>query len=424
MTMILYNSGIFFYNIVIHLAAFFNKKARQWVSGRKDIFLKIEQKFVEKNFFEKKNTNTRTIWMHCASLGEFEQGRPVLESFKNKNARTVLTFFSPSGYEICKGSDVADFIFYLPLDTFSNAKIFLELIKPDLVFFVKYDFWGNYLSILKQKNIAVFLIAAQFRSEQFSLFYVVYLKKILPCFTHFFAQTLDTANILKSQGFNNVTLTGDTRVDRVLKIKSENNSVPLIKKFAQGKKVFIAGSTWKPDEEIIFPLISENIFQDWQFIIVPHDVSLYRIKSLQTLFGASAMLYSAFEKMSETEIIPRILIIDRIGLLSKAYRYGHVAYIGGGFGRGIHNTLEPAVFGLPIIFGKKYQKFPEAVTLVQTGGAFSIPDFDALKFCLAKLIDKDTYEKARAALLKFIEANKGATELIHLQIMNLESRKV
>ena len=422
MTMFLYNLGIFFYKICIYVAALFNKKARQWVQGRKNIFEQIEQEFNGKKNTGKFNSDTRTVWMHCASLGEFEQGRPVLESFQKQNVRTVLTFFSPSGYEPRKNSDVADFIFYLPLDTPKNAKRFTESIKPDLVFFVKYDFWGNYLNVLKQKNIPVFLIAAQFRSEQFSSVYGIYLIKILPCFTHFFAQTVETADILKSQGLNNVTVTGDTRVDRVLKIKSENVSLPIIEKFVQGKKTFIAGSTWKADEDIIFPLISEEIFQDWQFIIVPHDVSSRRVQSLKRLFGASAMLYSEFEKLSEKEKIPRILIIDRIGLLSKAYRYGTVAYIGGGFGRGIHNTLEPAVFGLPIIFGKKYQKFPEAAALVQNGGAFSIPDFNALKICLTQLNDKENYNKARQVILKFIEDNKGATELIinyELQIMKL-----
>ena len=420
MTILIYNLGIFFLKIGIYVSAIFNEKARQWVSGRKNIFEQIEQKLAEKSISKQYNSHTKTIWMHCASLGEFEQGRPVLESFGRQDVRTILTFFSPSGYEIRKNSDVADFIFYLPLDTPTNAKRFTEMIKPDLVFFVKYDFWGNYLSVLKQKNIPVFLIAAQFRKEQFSSFYGIYLKKILLCFTHFFAQTVETADILKSQGFNNVTVTGDTRVDRVLNIKSENVSLPAIEKFVQGKKTFIAGSTWKADEEIIFSLISEKIFQDWQFIIVPHDVSSQRILSLQTLFGTSAILYSDFEKYTGTEKIPRILIIDRIGLLSKTYRYGTVAYIGGGFGRGIHNILEPAVFGLPIIFGEKYQKFPEAVALVQNGGAFSVLDAEALKIYLTQLTDKAFYEKASKIILKFIEDNKGATELIQLQIKNQE----
>ncbi len=412
MTMILYNSGIFFYKICIYIAALFNKKARQWIAGRKNIFGQIEREFNGKKNTDKFNSDTRTVWMHCASLGEFEQGRPVLESFQKQNVRTILTFFSPSGYEPRKNSDVADFIFYLPLDTPKNAKRFTELIKPDIVFFVKYDFWGNYLNVLKQKNIPVFLIAAQFRSEQFSSVYGIYLKKILPCFTHFFAQTVETADILKSQGLNNVTVTGDTRVDRVLKIKFENVSLPIIEKFVQGKKTFIAGSTWKADEEIIFPLISKEIFQDWQFIIVPHDVSSQRIQSLKRLFSTSAMLYSEFEKLPEKEKIPRILIIDQIGLLSKVYRYGTAAYIGGGFGHSIHNTLEPAVFGLPIIFGKKYQKFPEAVTLVQNGGAFSVSNADALIICLTQLDNTILHEKTHEVVLKFIEDNKGATELI------------
>lgn len=405
--MILYNISLFFFKIGIHLAAFFNKKARQWIAGRKNIFQEIERKLAEKNVAE-----AQIIWMHCASLGEFEQGRPVLESFKNKNVKTVLTFFSPSGYEIRKNDTVADFIFYLPFDTPKNAKRFIELIKPVKVFFIKYDFWGNYLQTLKNNNIPTFLIAAQFRTIQFTSLYGIYLRKILPCFTHFFAQTIETEKILKQHGFTNVTVTGDTRVDRVLKIKSENKTLPLIERFTQSKKTFIAGSTWQEDERVITPLIPENNFSDWQYIIVPHDVSPERIQSLQKTFGISAITYSELEKLSPTTTLPRVLIIDRIGLLSSMYRYGTVAYIGGGFGSGIHNTLEPAVFGLPIIFGTKYKKFPEARNLVLNGGAFSIADTLQLQNCLSNLNDERVYEKTRTVVSKFIDGNKGATEII------------
>ncbi len=405
--MILYNISLFFFKIGIHIAAFFNKKARQWIAGRKNIFQEIERQIEEKNI-----AGAQIVWMHCASLGEFEQGRPVLESLKNKNVKTVLTFFSSSGYEIRKNDTVADFIFYLPFDTPKNAKRFIKLIKPVKVFFVKYDFWGNYLQILKKNNIPTFLIAAQFRAIQFTSLYGIYLRKILPCFTHFFAQTIETEKILKQHGFTNVTVTGDTRVDRVLKIKSENKTLPLIERFTQGKITFIAGSTWQEDERVIAPLIPENNFSDWLFIIVPHDVSPERIESLQKTFGISAITYSELEKLSATTTLPRVLIIDRIGLLSSMYRYGTVAYIGGGFGSGIHNTLEPAVFGLPIIFGTKYQKFPEAVNLVLNGGAFSIADTLQLQNCLSQLNDESFYEKTRAVVSKFIDANKGATEII------------
>ena len=405
--MIFYNIALFFYKIGIHVAALFNKKARQWVVGRKNIFRDIEEKLSEK-----KSDDARVVWMHCASLGEFEQGRPILESFRDKNFKTVLTFFSPSGYVIRKNDSVADFIFYLPFDTRINAKRFIQLIKPDIVFFVKYDFWGNYLQTLQQKNIPTYLIAAQFRAEQFLSLYGIYLKKILPCFTQFFAQTAATEKILRQQGFNNVTVTGDTRVDRVLKIKSENKTLPLIERFTQSKKTFIAGSTWQEDENIIQPLTTGNNFSEWQFIIVPHDVSPERIQSLKILFCTLAVTYSEFEKFFDHKEMPRVLIIDRIGMLSVMYRYGTVSYTGGGFGHGIHNTLEPAVFGLPIIFGTNYKKFPEAVNLVNNGGAFCISDAAQLKNCLNQLNDAVFYGKTSAIVTEFIDVNKGATEII------------
>jgi len=402
---LLYNISIYSYHLLISVSSLFNEKARLWLMGRKNIFFSLSDII---------NTKDKFVWFHVASLGEFEQGRPVIEAFREKfpQYKILLTFFSPSGYEIRKDYKGADFIFYLPIDTKINAQKFIQIVNPKLAIFIKYEFWFNYLDVLHKKNIPVFIISAIFRKEQhFFKWYGGWFRKMLKKITFFFVQNRSSLELLDSIGIKNAKISGDTRFDRVFAISQKTQKYPLVAKFTEGKKVFLAGSTWQPDEELIEQLADKNK-NDIKFIIAPHEVHEERIRSLISRFGKHKVL-----RHSESDEIninhADILIIDGIGFLSSLYQYCDVAYIGGGFGKGIHNILEAATFGKPVIFGPNYFKFQEAVELISQGGAISVNNINELFKNTDKLLKEADYYRTCSEICKnYIISKCGATHII------------
>lgn len=408
----LYNCGIWSYYLGILIASIFNTKAKQWVVGRKNIFNRIKNSV---------NNNEYIIWVHCASLGEFEQGRPVIESVRSGHPeyKILITFFSSSGYEIRKNYASADYIFYLPIDTPKNAKRFIKLINPCIAIFIKYEFWYNYLFQLKKKNIPVYLVSGIFRPKHhFFQWYGAWFRKGLKTFTHFFVQNTISEQLLKGIGLINVTISGDTRFDRVVSIASQAKEFPLVKKFAGKSKVFLAGSSWPEDETLIFELIKTKK-EGLKFIFAPHEVHAEHIRSLLEKLPEPALKFS--EANEENIHSADILIIDSIGILSGLYRYATIAYIGGGFGKSIHNILEAATFGIPVIFGTNYHKFQEAYDLIERGGAFSISNAEALIQITNKLLEnKKSYDSSATACRNYVLTQKGATE----KVLSLISSKL
>ena len=402
----LYNFSITLYGFIIWLASFFNEKAALWIDGRKGLFEKLESQ-LEKSSPKK----APIIWMHVASLGEFEQGRPIIESLKQNypDYKIFLTFFSPSGYEIRKNYELADYIFYLPMDTKKNAQKFIEIIQPRLVIFVKYEFWYHFLNTLQSKNIPTILVSALFRPDQlFFKSYGALFRKILKGFDHIFLQNEASFELLKSHGYRKISLTGDSRIDRVAAIAKQAKSFEIIDQFANDSQVLVCGSTWPPDESILEGFIKNA--HEWKFIIAPHEIKESNIERLQNLLPQNAIRYSKANSASVKTA--KILIIDNIGMLSSLYRYGKIAYIGGGFGAGIHNTLEPIAFGLPVIFGPKYKKFDEALVLVEKKGAFSVNNSADFESIMQKMTEKSFYKNASQEAQNYINQNRGATEKI------------
>ena len=390
--MLIYDITLFFLSISIRIAALFgNAKAKLWIEGRKNIFQKVKNKISELN-----TPNSKLIWFHCASLGEFEQGRPLIESIKalslgrgvGGEAKIILTFFSPSGYEIRKNYEHANAVFYLPLDTKENAKKFIELIQPSMVFFIKYEFWYHYFMELHKRKIPVYVVSAIFRPDQlFFKWYGGLFRKLLKTVKHFFVQNENSKSLLNSLGINNVTVSGDTRFDRVFDTCQNVKSFPLIEKFKDNKKVLIAGSTWEQDEKLLVELATlspsplsqgRGVGGEVKLIIAPHEIHESHIQSIiQQLKNLTIVRYS--QANEENVKGADVLVIDNIGMLSSLYQYGNIAYIGGGFSKGIHNILEAATFGMPVIFGPNYEKFQEAKELIRLGGAFSIDSYEALE---------------------------------------------
>lgn len=408
---ILYQLAIQFYTFSIRIAALFNPKAKLWTSGRKDIFEKLEQKLAG-------NTHP-LIWLHCASLGEFEQGRPIIEALKEQlpDTRILLTFFSPSGYEIRKNYAEADYIFYLPADTIGNAKRFIKIANPKAVIFVKYEFWFNYIQQLNKNNIPIVIVSAIFRPTQyFFKSYGGWFRKGLAKINHFYVQTEESAALLQSIGITQVTVSGDTRFDRVASIAAQCKSFPLIEQFKGDHKIFLAGSSWPADESLINALYHEN--PDLKYIIAPHEVHEEHIKAIEKLFSGATLRYS---QATATNIAQaKVLIIDSIGILSHLYQYAHIAYIGGAFGKGLHNILEAATFGKPIIFGPNYEKFKEAKDLIANGGAFCIHTTAELTDQTSQLLSNNqAYQKASQQCLTYVNSMKGATQQIVAAIKKL-----
>ncbi len=407
----LYQVGIFFYSVFVQLISVFNDKSRLFVQGRKNWKANLSSKIeAGKNY----------IWFHCASLGEFEQVRPVIEELKQQfpEYKIVLTFFSPSGYEIRKNYPLADIVAYLPMDKKRNATAFLDIVKPEKAFFVKYEFWYFYISELKRRNIPLYVISAIFREhQQFFRETPVgkWYRKILFKVEHFFIQNEKSGELLKTIGISNFTVSGDTRFDRVAAIAAGAKDIPLVEKFRGDSLLIIAGSTWKPDEELLAAVINQT---DIKFIIAPHEVSANNINRIHQLLKKPAI---SFSRVTETEIDRfQVLIIDSVGLLSSLYRYGNLAYIGGGFGVGIHNILEAATFGLPVIFGPNYKKFKEAVDLILQGGAISISDYGELLVALNNLMNnKNELEKASEICKNYVAKNVGSTKHIIKKVFNI-----
>jgi len=398
----LYNFGIFLYRLAIGLASFFSPKARLWVSGRKGLFSEVES-------FRKQNEG-KLIWFHCASLGEFEQGRPVIEALKKGQLdwKIVVTFYSPSGYQIRKNYSFADGIFYMPLDTSKNAKRFINALNPHYAVFVKYELWYHHLFELNRRSIPVILISAIFRKEQ--IFFKAYGKlhrKMLGFFENIFVQDKLSQNNLLDIGIQQVKLSGDTRIDRVLSIAKEERLIPQAKYFKEDKPLLICGSTWGQDEKILASVIADKKFSDWKFIIAPHEIGENHLKQIETILPLPSIRFSKINEQNASEY--RILVVDNIGLLSALYRYGDLAYIGGGFGAGIHNTLEPMAHGLAVIFGPKYKKFAEAVYLEKSGGGFVINDQNDLKNIFNALSNEEKRKIAAVKARKYIEENEGAS---------------
>jgi len=400
----LYNLAIELYGLGIIIASLFNDKARLWRNGRKGQWAGIGSGFLHEDHI---------IWFHCASLGEFEQGRPVLEEYKKRNpgCSVLLTFFSPSGYEVRKNYEHAEKVFYLPLDTRRNVKRFLDMVRPKLVVFVKYEFWYNYLHELWLNNIPVYLISANFRENQwFFKFYGKAFKKMLSYFNHLFVQSEQSARILVRHGINNCTSSGDTRFDRVDQILRQSKRLEIIEEFKNGQSLIVAGSTWKEDEEILIKYINEQR-PGIKWIVAPHEIDDAHLRFILNQLTRPCIRYS---ECSNREIKKfDILIIDNIGLLSSLYSYGEIAYVGGGFGAGIHNVLAPACYGIPIIFGPTYRKFQEAVDLVKLGGGISIESYKDFFNRLENLLNSPESLAGTGKIAgDYVQSNKGATQTI------------
>ena len=401
---ILYDLGIRLYYLLILLASPFNEKARQWIKGRKGLMKKIESTI---------DPALPLIWFHCSSLGEFEQGRPLIESIRKRDTgrNILLTFYSPSGYEVRKNYPGADFVFYLPLDTRRNARRFLSMLHIQKAYFIKYEFWYHLLTSLKDRNIPAYLVSGIFRKDQvFFRSWGKWFRKILASFDHLFVQQQSSLDLLERIGIQNVSLAGDTRFDRVRAIVQGIKKDSRFTAFTGSTFTIIAGSTWPQDEELLVRYINQTDRQI-KWIIVPHEIHESGITRLASQVHKKCQRYTSLtnSELSQTTVI----IVDTIGILSSLYQYGKVAYIGGGFGKGIHNTLEAATFGLPVIFGPKYQKFQEAVDLVANAAAFPVHDYTAFDSVLSNLLDdplllSTSGESARKLVLE----NLGATEQI------------
>lgn len=399
----LYNLGIRLYSVLIQFAYLKSLKARAWINGRKNIFNRIEAAMAP---------GDRHIWFHFASLGEFEQGRPVLEKMREyqPQSKIFVTFFSPSGYEIRKNYPLADHIFYLPIDTKKNAERFIKLIKPTMAIFTKYEYWYHYFTELKHQEIPLYIISGIFRTSQpFFKWYGSLHRHMLKCVSYFFVQNHESQRLLEQLGVHQVTVSGDTRFDRVVQNARAAKELTDVKQFCVPNKTFIGGSTWPEDEQLIAGLIDQ--MPDWKFIIAPHEISTDKLDKLERMLGGRPVRFSKFsaEKKDRQH---SVLIIDNIGMLSSLYQYGSIAYIGGGFGTGIHNTLEAAAFGLPVIFGPNYQKFKEASDLIALEAAWSINNFDELELIANKLQDRDFREASGKKAKDYVENNTGATKII------------
>ncbi len=399
---IIYNLTITLYYFAILLSSLFNSKAKKWIKGRRGILRNIKIPKDEK-----------IIWIHCASLGEFEQGRPLIEAIKNKHSeyKIVLTFFSPSGYEIRKNYPLADYIYYLPLDTSKNAQLFIQKIHPEKIIFVKYEFWYHYIYNAKRQNIPVYLISGIFRESQwFFKWYGKFSRKILSFFEHVFVQNEHSRALLNRHHINHVSIAGDTRYDRVLKISHSVKHIPEVEHFKQNSLTLISGSTWPKDEALLIRYLNE-INPGIKCIIAPHEIIKPHINEMVHRIHKKTVLFSNITISSGHEA--DVLIIDNIGMLSSLYQYGDIAYIGGGFGKGIHNVLEAATFGMPVVFGPNHKKFDEAFGLIRQKAAFSITSQKEYNEVMNMLIQSaDVRQKSGSMALKYVNNKSGATSVI------------
>jgi len=401
----IYNIIISIAGLLLEIIAFFVPKINLFVAGRKKVFPTLKAKI---------KPTDKTIWFHAASLGEYEQGLPVIDRIKEKfpNHKIVITFFSPSGYEVRKKNTVADATVYLPLDTKKNVSKFINLVHPDAVFFIKYEFWPNYLNELKKQNISTYLISGIFREKQlFFKWYGGFYRKALDAFTYFFVQNENSLQLLHQLGKENAVVSGDTRFDRVASILERDNTLEFIAAFKNGTTTIVAGSTWPKDEELLVDYINSNT-TDRKYIIAPHNIKPDQILQLKNSCAKKVVLYSEKEDKDLKDFV--VFIIDTIGILTKIYSYADIAYVGGGFGNpGIHNILEPATFGIPIVIGPNYSHFAEATDLVNFNGCISIQSRDELNSTFQNLInDEATRIKKGKICSNFVQKNKGAVDCI------------
>ena len=401
----MYNIAIYIYLIGVAIASCFNKKVKKMWAGERQAIKVLR---------EKVDPNARYIWFHAASLGEFEQGRPLMEYLRKTHPeyKILLTFFSPSGYEVRKNYEGADIICYLPLDTIRNARRFLRAIKPVMAFFIKYEFWYNYLHILQHRGIPTYSVSSIFRPDQ--IFFQWYGKgygRVLKCFTHFFVQNIESKNLLAKLDIHDVEVVGDTRFDRVLQIKEASKQLPIVEEFTENtSKVFIAGSSWLPDEEVFLKYF--NLHKDWKLIVAPHVIGEDHLAQIfELLKGRRVVRYT--EATEENVKDAEVLIIDCFGLLSSIYHYGTISYVGGGFGVGIHNVLEAAVWDIPVIFGPNNKRFQEAQGLIMAGGGFEINDYQSFRDLMMRFeTDEMFLQTSKKHAGEFVKGRAGATEKI------------
>ncbi len=410
MAVFLYNIFLWLFGIGIRIAGLFNPKAKKWVTGRQHVFTKLEKAI---------SPNDKIIWMHCASLGEFEQGRPVLEKIRQSYPayKILLTFFSPSGYEVQKNYKGADWVFYLPMDGPRNARRFLEIVHPSLVIFVKYEFWYYYLKKIKYRNIPLLLISALFRKDMsFFKWYGGLQRKILSRFDHLFVQTAASKKLIDNIGLGDIcSVSGDTRFDRVIEIAEQFQPLAAIEQFAGSSRVIVAGSTWPEDEIVLQKAFSALEAYAPKLILAPHEITDKRLEELSRLFPDSVR-YSSLANGGA--VTGNYLIIDNYGMLSRLYHYGHITYVGGGLtNNGVHNVLEAAVYNKIVFMGPYYQKYSEAVGLVQSGGGISFMDEKRDGVMLAQLINslwnhEDDFARGSNAAGNYVRSNRGATQII------------
>ncbi|MDE5709312.1 MAG: 3-deoxy-D-manno-octulosonic acid transferase [Alistipes sp.] len=400
----IYNLGLMLYGWAVRIAALRIAKARQWIEGRRHLFRRMAQTI---------DPRARIVWIHAASLGEFEQGRPIIEKLRREHPeyKILLTFFSPSGYEIRKNYDGADYIFYLPLDTPRNARRFLDIARPEIAIFVKYEFWLNLLGELRRRKIRSYIVSAIFRRD--SIFFKPYggmWRQALEAFDALFVQNEESKQLLAELGFDNAVVAGDTRFDRVAEIALAARKIDIVERFKGDKRLFVAGSTWGPDEELLIRLMNDN--PGIRFLVAPHEMEESRIARLMEQTRGGALRYTQCSADTDFEST-QLLILDTVGLLSSVYGYAAWGYIGGGFGVGIHNTLEAATFGLPIAFGPNYEKFKEARDLAMLGAAQAVENYDQLRDWFSPLRDDPDFLLKTSRVAKdYTTSHQGATGLI------------
>lgn len=402
--MFLYNLAIQSLSLGARFASLFNQKARALVSGRKNLLTSVQHSLV--------SNRSPIIWIHCASLGEFEQGRPIIERLRKEfdNHKILLTFFSPSGYEVRKNYPGADYIFYLPFDTPSNARKWVEVTNPVLAIFIKYEFWYNYSGELRKARIPLISASAIFREDQVFFKNIgTPMRKVLRNFDHFFVQNQVSAKLLHGIGITNVTIAGDTRFDRVYEITSSRESILIAEKFKSNDKVMVAGSCWHEDMEVLAPFITETPIK---FIIAPHEITEAFLTEIERSIVGKTIRFSKVNNETDLEGA-KVLLIDNVGMLSKLYRYGEFAFVGGAFGKGLHNILEAACYGIPVFFGNKnYQKFNEAQELIMHGGAFEVNDFADLRSKYELVNTPENFMLACEVTRNYVLNNLGATEKV------------
>ncbi|WP_034256437.1 3-deoxy-D-manno-octulosonic acid transferase [Arenibacter latericius] len=402
----IYNFAIQISSLALRLVALFHPKIKLFVNGRKEVFPYLRKTLSKED---------QVLWVHTASLGEFEQGLPVIERLKHTypSYKIVVTFFSPSGYEVKKNSDAAHAITYLPLDTFKNAQQFVDLVNPKLVIFVKYEIWPNYLKILAERKIPTLLISALFKEEQiYFKGYGGFMRKALHHFSHIFVQNTNSVRLLNEIGITEVTLGGDTRFDRVMEIVERDNHLPFMEEFKIESPVMVAGSTWPEDEAVLVPYINADN-SNLKYVLAPHNIKPEQISKLKASINKKTILYSELDNEPLSDY--KVLIIDTIGILTKVYSYANIAYVGGGFATGLHNTLEPAVFGIPVIIGSNFKGFKEAEDLVEEGGVIVVNNKEEYHNLMNRLVsDKEFLSRTGEINLNYVNKNKGAS----VQIMD------